>query len=86
MDNLYQFLTQLTMDPLRQDEFARDPVAVMTRAGLDADAQALLTAGDIDSLQQSLTDGNWNRCACASDPGYDIPPPDTFWPDISPQT
>jgi saccharopine dehydrogenase-like NADP-dependent oxidoreductase len=74
MDHLFEFLTTLSMDPQRQDEFARNPDAVMTDAGLDPGIQSLLAAGNADALQQALSSGPWTRCACASDPGYDPPP------------
>ncbi len=76
MNDIYQFLEQLSLNPAQQRMFTIDPVAVMSAAGLDEHAQALLQRRQPEALEQALHAGSWDRSAMLSDPSYDPPPPD----------
>lgn len=72
MNPVFQLLTELSVDPLRLDEFLRDPEPPISSRGVDP--------GDVASLMRPAgiaADGTWERGAAFYDPGYDpLPDPD----------
>lgn len=52
--NLKDFLNHLVSTPALQEEFARDPAATMSKAGLSSADQALLYSRDVNALSKVL--------------------------------
>jgi hypothetical protein len=77
MERLFELLTELSVDPFKQEEFARDPEGFALAAGLGAEERAALArlrggAGDAGAAGVV-----WARCATCVDPGPDpMPDPD----------
>ena len=74
MERLFNLLTELTLDPFKQDEFLRDPAAGMAEAGLTSEEQALLSRWSSAGQGAAIAGCPWVRGACFSDPGPDPQP------------
>jgi hypothetical protein len=64
---LFDFLTGLAQDPFAQEAYARDPGAVLARAGLSEDDVARAGRRSKDEI----AGGAWSLCQTCSDPGPD---------------
>lgn len=69
MDQIFELMTQLSIDPFMHQAFSRDSQDILRRAGLSpADPASLArVTGDGAVLAQ----GTWERCAVLVDPGFD---------------
>ncbi len=88
--SLVDFLTQLAVNPIQQEQFAADPKAVLAGSGLSPQDQAALLCGDRESLSavaaQSLPAAHQAAVAgnCfVADPGPDPDSDHDPWPDIA---
>ena len=82
MENMFELLTNLSIDPFAQEAFRRDPEAFMKDSGLTTGEMArfLDLAG---SQSEGIAKGTFARCAAAVDPGPDpVPDPDPVPGDI----
>lgn len=76
MERMFELLTDLTIDPFKQEAFRRDPASFMKDAGLTPEEAARFS--ELGGLPGELiAKGAWARCAAAVDPGPDpCPDPD----------
>ena len=80
MERLFNLLTELSIDPIKQEAFTRDPAGAATKAGLSAEEQALLAHWRRD--QPGAAGGPWAKAAFCLDPGPD-PNPDPDPPTLA---
>lgn len=76
MERMFELLTDLTIDPFKQEAFRRDPAAFLKDAGVTPEEAALLSELGA-APAESIANGAWARCAGCVDPGPDpFPDPD----------
>lgn len=68
--DIYEFLTELTTSPRKQQQFAHNPDKVMADHGLDPELRS-----NLHRSAAIVECGQWNRADAIFDPNYDPPPP-----------
>ncbi|WP_437870097.1 hypothetical protein [Sorangium sp. So ce363] len=68
MDRVYDFLTELNIDPFQQLAYAQDPAGVAAAAGLGPDEQAALARRELVEVAVGESSGRYERCACIWQP------------------
>ncbi|WP_437931509.1 hypothetical protein WMF37_20380 [Sorangium sp. So ce291] len=68
MDRIYDFLTELSVDPFQQLAYAQDPAGVAAAAGLGSEEQAALTREKLAELASGASSDRYERCACIWQP------------------
>ncbi|KYF76010.1 hypothetical protein BE11_03480 [Sorangium cellulosum] len=67
MDHLFDLLTELSIDPFKQDALAAD----RQKALLTGEERAALEQPGSPEVQAAIAGGAWSRCAFILDPGPD---------------
>ncbi len=79
MSNLFSFLTDLAVNPKRQETFVKSPYAVMDAAGLSESEQAMLKSGNSVKVVATFADELFQAANFTADPNPDpLPDPDPF--------
>ncbi|MCP3140976.1 hypothetical protein [Pyxidicoccus xibeiensis] len=71
MEQLLQFLTELTTNPFKRLAFQQDPLAAASAAGLEPWACAAVTQSSGGALALGAQAGGWQKCVFGLDPGPD---------------
>jgi hypothetical protein len=71
MDQIFELLTELSIDPFLHETFVRDPRDILLRAGLAPEDPAALARAAGVGGSGILAEGAWERCALLVDPGFD---------------
>lgn len=69
MDQMFELLTELSIDPFLNEAFMRDSRDILLQAGLSAEDPTALARATRDGA--ALTQGAWQHCAVLVDPGFD---------------
>jgi hypothetical protein len=77
MERLFDLLTELSVDPFKQQAFARDPEAFAASFGLGEEERAALSALRAGAPSAGPPGLSWSRAMTCVDPGPDpMPDPD----------
>jgi hypothetical protein len=77
MERLFELLTEISIDPLKQAAFLRDPALVAQDAGLTPEECDLLVRRAGAERDRAIARGPFARCTFITDPGPDpLPDPD----------
>ena len=71
MDQIFELLTDLSVDPFLYQAFTRAPKDVLLQAGLASEDPATLSQAVSGGHRAPMAEGTWERCAVLVDPGFD---------------